>query len=196
LWLRLRSTGRRRRHGTGSRPSRCRASRRRRFSRGCRMRSRNWFFGFSSGRYLRRWRGGSLRRGRRGLGGTNRGRSRRLDLRRGRSLRTHRRTGWSQIAHLAHNHGSTRRLDRLRRSSNSRPAALADDLLQSVSLIRIEVAQLVLDVDAMLTAQVEEVLTLHVQLARQHVDSNFVFCILQAAKLLCRQPPRSRCRAG
>jgi hypothetical protein len=65
-----------------------------------------------------------------------------------------------------------------------------------IALIGVKVAQLVLDVYAMRAAQVEEVFALHVQLARQNIDSDFVFGILQAAKLLCRQPPRPRNRAG
>jgi hypothetical protein len=111
-------------------------------------------------------------------------------------MRSHWSTGRRQIAHLAHHDGSTRRFGRFGRRGNCRPTALADDLLEMVPLIRVEVAQLVLDVYAVLTAQVEEVFTLHVQLARQHVDSDFVFGILQAAKLLCRQPPRPRNGAG
>jgi hypothetical protein len=103
-------------------------------------------------------------------------------------MRTNRRQG----ANLAHHGRSAMNVGRFRRRCHGDTSALADNLLQSIPLIRVEVAQLILDVNAVLAAQVEEILALHIQLARQDVDSHLIFVILQAEKLLCRQPPRPR----
>jgi hypothetical protein len=43
--------------------------------------------------------------------------------------------------------------------------------MDSLYLLRLEVAELVLDVQAMRAAQVEQVLALHVQLTRQGINS-------------------------
>src|SRR5206468_6053153 len=47
-------------------------------------------------------------------------------------------------------------------------------LFDQVALLGIETAQLVLDVDAGLTAEVEQIFTLDVQLARQRIDADFL----------------------
>jgi hypothetical protein len=57
-----------------------------------------------------------------------------------------------------------------------------DHELDGIALFRIQAAQLVLDVDTGLAAQVEQVLALHVQFARQGIDPYFLS--LQA-ELLC-----------
>jgi len=51
-----------------------------------------------------------------------------------------------------------------------------------IALFRIQVTELVLDIQAKFTAQVEQILALHVQFARQNVDTHFFF--LQAGLLL------------
>jgi hypothetical protein len=74
------------------------------------------------------------------------------------------------------------------RGDSDAASSLPHQLLQGITLLRLKVAQLVLNIDPVLAAQVEQVLALHVQLARQDVNSNFL-SILQAARLLCRRPP-------
>jgi hypothetical protein len=59
-------------------------------------------------------------------------------------------------------------------------------LLHSITLFRVETAELVLHVETGLAAKVEQVFALHVQFARQGVDTDFVF--LQA-QLLYRHSP-------
>jgi hypothetical protein len=60
----------------------------------------------------------------------------------------------------------------------------------------IEVAQLVLDVDAVLARKIHQLLGVDVQFARQGIDSDFLSILVQAAELLSRQRPRSRDPAG
>jgi hypothetical protein len=62
---------------------------------------------------------------------------------------------------------------------------LAHHLLDSIALLRVEATQLILDVEACLTTEVEQVFALDPQFARQRIDTNLLF--LQAV-LLCRQP--------
>jgi hypothetical protein len=56
-------------------------------------------------------------------------------------------------------------------------------LLDDIALLWVEAAELVLDVEAGLAAQVEQIFALHVQLARQGINSYFLS--LQEPLLLC-----------
>ena len=80
-------------------------------------------------------------------------------------------------------YGGQNRGNRLRGRSNSdsRPAPFYH-LLDGITLFGIKAAQLIFHVEAGLAAQVEQVFALHVQFARQGVDTDFLS--LQA-ELLC-----------
>jgi hypothetical protein len=47
-------------------------------------------------------------------------------------------------------------------------------VFHGIALVRIQAAELVLDVDAGLAAQVEQVFALHVQLASQGINADFL----------------------
>jgi len=96
--------------------------------------------------------------------------------------------GWpsGQVGHLpserSRDHGSCG-LGGSRRDGSS-PAAFADQQFDGVALVGVQATELILDIDAGLTAQVKQILALDVQFARERVDTNFLF--LQA-QLLSRQ---------
>jgi hypothetical protein len=87
--------------------------------------------------------------------------------------------------HNLRNHGS----GRLRRRRNGRTTPARATLLQhlhhDVALLRVKAAKLVLDVEPSLTAKVDQVLGLNVELARQCIDADF---LLQAVLLYTRSP--------
>ncbi len=62
-----------------------------------------------------------------------------------------------------------------RRSGDSNPATLPHQVLNCLDLLGFKVAELILDIQAMLAAQVEQIFALHVQLARQGINSQFLF---------------------
>jgi hypothetical protein len=64
---------------------------------------------------------------------------------------------------------------RRRGCGHSNSATLAYEVLNRLDLFRLEVTELILDIQAMLAAQVEQILALHVQLARQGINSQFLF---------------------
>jgi hypothetical protein len=70
------------------------------------------------------------------------------------------------------------------RRSGSDPTTVPDQLFDLVALLVGEAAELILHVKPSLAAQVEQVLALHVQLARQDINSNSFFFLMQAELLL------------
>jgi hypothetical protein len=88
--------------------------------------------------------------------------------------------GRRQRSHFAHYLGGFGRFYCLgwRRQGNAAP--LAYDLLQSVPLFRLKVAQLILHVIAVLARKIHQVLGVDVQFARQGIDSNFLSVLVQA----------------
>jgi hypothetical protein len=64
-------------------------------------------------------------------------------------------------------------------------------VLNGVALLGVQAAKLVFHVDAGLTAQVEEVFTLHAQLARQRIDSYFLFLQKHYSSADSSSQPRS-----
>jgi hypothetical protein len=75
-----------------------------------------------------------------------------------------------------------------------RAAATTHHQHNGVALFGRQPAQLVLDIDAVRSTQIEQIFALHVEFARQNIDPDFVF-FLQAELLLCRlryRPPASR----
>src|SRR5439155_21111023 len=137
--------------------------------------------------WRRRDRGGAG-----GLGGRCRGRGRRRRCRRrgrGRS-----RGGWDRRPDQGWGGGRARRIERprpglqvadllglgrqdrgrgLRRRGRGGPAL--DQLFDLVAHLRLDAAQLILHVDAVRAAEVEQVFTLQIQLTRQFVDTDFFF---------------------
>jgi len=69
-----------------------------------------------------------------------------------------------------------------------------EPLPDQLALVVVEAAQLVLDVNADLLADVEQVLALHVQHLGQGINPHFLFLLLQAPLLLsmCRPTPGGR----
>src|SRR5262249_7955574 len=71
--------------------------------------------------------------------------------------------------------GDGREGERFRGREGGGPATLLDQLPDLVAEFGFDGAELVLDVDAVLAANGEQVFALHVQLARQREDTNLVF---------------------
>ena len=78
----------------------------------------------------------------------------------------------------------------LRRRHHGRTATPLDHELNGITLFRVEAAQLVFHIDAGLAAQVEQVFALHVQFARQGINTDFLF--LQMLLLCCLSRSRNR----
>jgi hypothetical protein len=70
--------------------------------------------------------------------------------------------------------------------SRSRPTTLLQQKHNGIALFRIQTAQLIFNVDARLTAHVDEIFTLDVELSRQGINTGF----LLQAELLYSDLPR------
>ena len=104
--------------------------------------------------------------------------------------------GRGQRANLTHYLGWPRRLHGFGRRRQCHTAAFTHDLLQSIPLLRFQIAELILHVIAILTRKIHQLLGVDVQFARQGIDSDFLTVWVQAGSLLYRQPPRPRSQAG
>jgi hypothetical protein len=90
-------------------------------------------------------------------------------------------TSRRQRAHLSHYLGWPRAFGGLGRGSQRDAApAFTDHLLQSIPLIRLEVAQLILHVVAVLARKLHQLFGVDVQFARQGVHSDFLTVLVQA----------------
>jgi hypothetical protein len=90
------------------------------------------------------------------------------------------RAGRRQSPDLAHHLPGLGRFHCLGWRRQSDTAASAYNLLQSVPLFRLEIAELILYVVAVLARKVHQFLGVDVQFARQGIDSNFLTALVQA----------------
>jgi hypothetical protein len=89
-------------------------------------------------------------------------------------------TSRRQSPNLSHHLRGARWLNGLRWRRQGHPAALAHYLLQSVPLIWLEIAQLILNVIAVLARKIHQLLGVDVQFTGQGIDSNFLTVLVQA----------------